>query len=41
MYYRLDIIGDEILSFFKNGKFTDSANRIPYRWDPFVKYKEK
>ncbi len=40
MYVRFDIIGADILSFVKNGKFTSEAKREPYDWDVFEKYKE-
>ena len=37
MYTRFDITGSEILYFFSNSKFTDSAKREPYLEDPFIK----
>lgn len=41
MYTRFDIIGEEILYFFKNGQFTDQAKRDTYTEDPFTPYNEK
>ena len=35
MYYRFDIIGEDILEFFKNSRFTDEAAVMPFDWDPF------
>jgi hypothetical protein len=40
MYSSFDEIGDDILHFFANGKFLDSARRTNYEWDPFKKYKK-
>ena len=37
MYKRFDVIGNEILYFYKNGVFTDQAKREKYNWDPFKK----
>lgn len=37
MYKRFDVIGEDIFSFFKEGKFTEAALRKPYTWDPFEK----
>lgn len=37
MYKRFDVIGSEILYFYKNGKFTKQAKRNKYNWDPFKK----
>ena len=38
MYKRFDIIGNEIFTFFKEGKFSYDAQRKPFTWDPFVKF---
>jgi hypothetical protein len=40
MYYRFDIIGEDILNFIKSSQFTNTARREAYDWDPFEKYKE-
>ena len=37
MYKRFDVIGSEILYFYKNGTFTKQAKRNKYNWDPFKK----
>lgn len=37
MYTRFDVIGAEILYFYKEGHFTDNARRKKYDWDPFKK----
>ena len=37
MYRRFDVIGKEILFFFKNGMFTENAKRTKYDFDPFKK----
>ena len=39
MYSRFDVIGNEILYFMANNKFTDGAKREPYTDDPFIKHK--
>ena len=41
MYNTFDEIGDDILCFFINGKFSDTARRTNYEWDPFKKYKKE
>jgi hypothetical protein len=41
MYTRFDVIGNDILYFFKNGKFDSKANRNPFNEDPFIPYIEK
>lgn len=41
MYTRFDILGNEILYFFKNGKFTQEAKREMFIEDPFAPYIEK
>jgi len=41
MYSRFDVIGDDIFSFIKTGKFRSTAQRKPYDWDPFEIYTEK
>ncbi|MEX2485174.1 MAG: hypothetical protein WED10_11460 [Brumimicrobium sp.] len=41
MYTRLDIIGEEIFYFIKNGRFSKDAKREPFDWDPFVSYKKE
>jgi hypothetical protein len=35
MYYAFDEIGDELISFFGTGRFTDGAARVPGDRDPF------
>ncbi|MFY0688767.1 MAG: hypothetical protein JXQ90_16455 [Cyclobacteriaceae bacterium] len=40
MYVRFDVVGDNILSFFENGTFSETARRTAYDWDHFKKYKE-
>jgi hypothetical protein len=40
MYERFDVIGADILFFFKHGHFTDTARRIPLEGDPFEKHRE-
>lgn len=35
MYHRYDVIGDDLLSFFDHGKFTESASKVPIDRDPF------
>lgn len=40
MYYRFDVIGEEIFTFFNTGKFSDNAKRTPFDWDHFETYKE-
>lgn len=40
MYRRFDIIGPEILHFIEKGTFRADAQRIPFDWDPFKKWKE-
>jgi len=37
MYRRFDVIGSEILFFYKNGIFSNNAKRTKYEWDPFKK----
>jgi hypothetical protein len=37
MYKRFDVIGDEIIFFFKNGYFSKNAKREKYGFDPFKK----
>lgn len=37
MYKRFDVVGLEMLYFFKNGVFTRDAKRKKYNWDPFKK----
>jgi len=37
MYKRFDIIGEEIIFFFKNGYFSKNAKRKKYDFDPFKK----
>ena len=37
MYKRFDVIGDEIIFFFKNGYFSKNAKREKYDFDPFKK----
>ena len=37
MYKRFDVIGSEILYFYKNGTFTKQAKRNKYNWDSFKK----
>ena len=39
MYYRFDVIGEEVLHFFERGSFSDYAKRTPYEGDPFKKYR--
>ena len=39
MYQRFDIIGAEILNFYKYSKFTDVAKKEKYDWNPFKKVK--
>lgn len=41
MYYRFDIVGSEIVNFIEHGRFTESAKRVPFDWDPFKKWKGK
>ena len=41
MYKRFDIVGNEIIFFINNGKFTDSAKKEKFNWDPFVSYKKE
>lgn len=41
MYTRFDVIGDEVMSFIRYGKFTNNAVKEPYNWDHFKKYREK
>ena len=40
MYVRFDVVGDQILHFIRNGKFSEAARREMFDWDPFVKFKE-
>ena len=35
MYSRFDVIGNDILYFIKNGRFTEGAKRTPFDGDPF------
>jgi hypothetical protein len=35
MYHRFDVIGEELLSFFNTGRFTQSASRVRIDRDPF------
>jgi hypothetical protein len=37
MYRRFDVIGAEILYFYREGIFTKKAKRKKYDWDPFNK----
>jgi len=41
MYTRFDVSGNEILYFFKNGRFTAESKHEPYTEDPFIPYNEK
>lgn len=41
IYTRFDVIGPDIIHFFKNGSFTKDAKRDAFDWDPYEKYKEK
>lgn len=41
MYERFDVVGEEILHFLRQGKFTSSAQKEPFDWDPFVSYKKE
>jgi hypothetical protein len=41
MYTRIDVLGKEILYFFKNGKFTSDAKKEAFTEDPFTPYIEK
>jgi hypothetical protein len=36
MYSRFDVIGPEILRFFRLGRFTSAQRRTPWNWDPFA-----
>ena len=36
MYMRFDVIGDDVLYFIKNGRFTEGAKRKPLEGDPFM-----
>ena len=38
MYLHFEVIGQDILSFFKNGHFLLSSQRDWYGWDPFLKW---
>jgi len=38
MYVRFDVIGDEIIFFLENGKFSESARREKCDWNPFEKH---
>ena len=40
MYDRFDVIGEEIIYFLKNKKFSINAKREKYDWDPFKKLKK-
>ncbi len=40
MYSRFDIIGEEIMQFFKTGAFTVNAQRVPFSEDPFISLQE-
>ncbi|MFN0214684.1 MAG: hypothetical protein ACKVT2_10550 [Saprospiraceae bacterium] len=35
LYTRFEVIGEDLLHFFKAGTFTANARRIPYDWDVF------
>ena len=37
MYRRFDVIGSEILFFYKNGVFSKAARRTKYDFNPFKK----
>ncbi len=41
MYFRFDIVGEEIFTFLKNGTFSKNAVRKAFEWDAFVPYEEK
>tara|TARA_B100001287_G_scaffold222892_1_gene192110 strand:+ start:338 stop:1141 length:804 start_codon:yes stop_codon:yes gene_type:complete len=41
MYTRFDIVGKEVLSFFKYGMFSKDARRNKYNWDPFLSFKKE
>jgi hypothetical protein len=40
MYSRFDIIGEEIMQFFKTGAFSKTAQRVPFNEDPFISFQE-
>lgn len=40
IYFRFDVVGEDILNFIKMGKFKSDTRRVPYDWDVFEKYKE-
>ena len=35
MYTMLNGLDEEVIGFFKNGKFSAGARRVPFTWDPF------
>ncbi|MBN8703335.1 MAG: hypothetical protein J0M08_09735 [Bacteroidetes bacterium] len=39
MYFKLDVIGDQLFQFIKNGSYSSDVQRIPYNWDYFLPYK--
>lgn len=41
LYEQFDYLGPEILSFFKEGKFSKDAIRVPYSKDPFDSFYKK
>lgn len=41
MYVRFDVVGEEILHFIHHRKFSKSAKKENYNWDPFVSYKKE
>jgi len=40
MYKRFDIIGQEIIHFLEKSRFSETAKREKYNWDPFKKLKK-
>ncbi len=40
MYYRFDVIGEDLVSFIQCSEFKEGARYTPFEWDPFEKYKE-
>lgn len=37
MYKKLEVVDQDVLAFFKTGKFTQNARRKPFTWNPFKK----
>lgn len=37
MYHAFDVVGPEVLSFIRTGRFSNQARRLPFKGDPFAR----